>query len=327
MWTIRVRHLLVTLLVAGVLLSSCYHVIDRRLLGVWNNPIRVVGTKKVGTSDHLNETAMSRPNVSQPSVADNATQILKNEASNSLKNVNKLRLELVHVPKTGGSTLSALAAAHGVPWGACHYLKELRKVSGRNVQCPTHTKPPPSPHNPMVDVSWWHMPLSTYPETPFWAVNASLFMVVRNPYSRIISQWNYDNPGGISKRNDAVFMNEKLSQILQQVYEAGQQRDNKTGWPLKPRQYFQWDGHYIPQTDYYFSDPENIQVLHQESLAEDFSQLAQRYGYNWSLPTKHTNPSKGQLTVKNLTSHTREWIVKLYSRDFSTFGYFLDQLP
>lgn len=228
------------------------------------------------------------------------------------------RLELIHIPKTGGSTLEALAAAHNVSWGTCHYLSRLLVPGGRI--CPPHQSPPPSPHHPQTLASHWHTPLSFMKTNPpLWTRNATFFMVVRNPYTRILSEWNYNSPGGSEQRTNATFLNTELSKILRLVYEAGQNRNETTGLPVRVRQYCIWDCHYIPQTDYLVQD---VHILRQETLADDFRMLAHRYQLgNWTFPKKPTNLGHGKMTVDDLTPATQGWIVKAYAQGFENFGY------
>ena len=235
------------------------------------------------------------------------------------------RLELVHVPKTGGSTLEALAASHDVRWGTCHYLPRLLVPGGRD--CPplaTKNQSYPPPHHPVIGASYWHIPLPFMQDNPpSWTQGKTtdFFMVVRNPYTRVISEWNYYNTGTPVQRFNATWMNAELTRILQTVDQAGSIRDETTGLPTQIRKYCLRDCHYIPQSDHLVP---NMHVLRQEHLAEDFEQLARKFHLNWTFPTVPTNKahrSTGVLTVGDLTLNTRQWILKVYAKDFQLFDY------
>lgn len=209
-------------------------------------------------------------------------------------------LELVHVPKTGGSSLEYFAAKHNVKWGACHFCRCA-------IPCSKGTTRLPKLHN-ATRTEQWHVPLSFFSEIPEWYQNADLFMVVRHPYSRIVSEWNYKS--GRRKRSDAKLMNKRLSQILRRI-------DKNT----TTRAYFSHSGHYIPQADYYV---QGMHVLHQEDLPHDLSCLLRAYNMDWGPLPYRRNKSGGALSVKDLTNDTKHLIHKVYHQDFLQFGYTKD---
>ncbi|GFH51828.1 hypothetical protein CTEN210_08303 [Chaetoceros tenuissimus] len=98
------------------------------------------------------------------------------------------RLEFVHITKTGGSAVEKVGAGEGIIWGACHYMN-LTEVGcdkadieyiAPNYQSYALTSP-------------WHTPpklLKKYVETAQYPyTDAELFVVIRNPYDRIISEY------------------------------------------------------------------------------------------------------------------------------------------
>ena len=91
------------------------------------------------------------------------------------------KLELVHITKTGGSSLEFAASRAGINWGVCHYQRM------KSLGCTS----------PDLDrgyqASPWHVPpkylTSSHPrQNPY--VQADLFTVIRNPYSRFVSEFH-----------------------------------------------------------------------------------------------------------------------------------------
>jgi hypothetical protein len=100
---------------------------------------------------------------------------------------NPPRLELVHIPKTGGTSLEITASQNGIAWSYCHW--------GPSPPCPPHPKRRSLTHHGVhtAGVNNWHVPPMYFdaderpvPFDPYQ--NATLFTIVRNPYDRAVSQ-------------------------------------------------------------------------------------------------------------------------------------------
>jgi len=230
---------------------------------------------------------------------------------NSCSPVQRLtRLELLHITKTGGSSLEVLAARHNVSWGACHFLDRVNGMPP-DLRCP-------NPHLRQKDFSsglpgipLWHAPPRFLSEQRRrYLSNATLFTVVRDPYSRLVNSWNYNS----GSNPNATAMNEWVRKMLEDIY-IGRPRMNGTDW--RPG-YFQ-TGILIPQTDYIDA---TVEVLHLETLSDDFSCLMRRYGLDWRLEDKARNPSRpGGLTDANLSVTNLALINLVYHKDFVELGY------
>jgi len=236
------------------------------------------------------------------------------------------RLELIHVPKTGGTSLETLAANHNVTWGKCHYKndRECRPVwpqGRRSNRVHRWTR-----------ASNWHTPLNVPHGWPQWAQNASLFMVVRNPYERALSEWKYTNQyPGLRRKNripknsvtNLTMMNEWLQRKLQTVWENPplQEGENSTSQisPVADK-YYQNDAHFIPQMDYWIPD---MYVLRMENFQETLPCLLRHFGWQlqWNLSSARINAAPPSVTVSDLSIETRRMIEQLYSQDFAEFGY------
>jgi hypothetical protein len=267
------------------------------------------------------------------------------------------RLELLHIPKTAGSTLERQAAAVGITWGACHWLLQSNANADNN--CPPHPERS-SLHHPELKVSFWHLPLqhlrgyySPYSDGD----GVDLFVVVRNPYGRTVSQWNYmfdmpwPKPAALRNRSksNATHMNDFLLQVLGNHRRGG--GGDSSDSTTTGRHYYDFDGHFVPQIDFVKNNSALVAVLHQETLSSDFACLMDLYGLNVTLPERpegsgrdgshsasssssfnsssHSSSSsanvfvhrQGSLTVRDLSSEARQLIADVYRQDFLTFGY------
>ena len=255
------------------------------------------------------------------------------------------RLEFIHIPKTGGTALEALGGTHNVSWGACHWMP----LGGK---CP-RTSIRPFFHHPNWGFSSWHVPIQYYntPDHPSdlfqWFHDACLFAIVRNPYARTVSEWNYAGarmPKGFHRGN-ATAMNEYLSRILDKM--LAQQKKDGYKWNRK-------GDHWVPQIEFVqnvktnsmlgtplsspFEDgnnkhPEsndllsnrhsdrNVYVLHYENIANEFKCLMQTFGMNMTWPATRKMKAVGSLTASNLTAETKALIAEYYAADFEALGY------
>lgn len=248
----------------------------------------------------------------------------------------RYRLELLHIPKTGGSALEIVAAQHHIAWGICHWKYTVLN----RIPCPPHPNRPPL--HPVHKTPFWHLPMPWIdwdfqsnssvsilnPPTfnPYILKNVVVFAVVRNPYSRMVSQWNFEQANMEAlgyNRSNAQHMNEFLQHTLQSLR-------NATPAMLE---YFCHDGHFIPQYEYIFSHnyhrrntiasrQKNIIVLRNENLKSDFACLMRRHRMSHlQLPKEHWNSGTSKLTDANLTVETKKLIEEIYHKDFEAFGY------
>jgi hypothetical protein len=228
------------------------------------------------------------------------------------------KLEFIHIPKTGGTTMEVVAASHNVPWGACHWLPSVEAPNGKcprehNRQFFHHPDLPPF-------FSSWHVPIQYYntPKHPNlfqWYRNASLFTIVRNPYHRMVSEWNYGSKS--IDHNDALRMNEYLSRTISNLQLAVDKPEYK---------WWQQGDHWVRQIEFVSNiqmhgGPDHVYILHYEDLANEFACLMHTFDMNWTWPSQKTNSARGHLTAANLTEETKQHISQYYALDFETFGY------
>ena len=223
---------------------------------------------------------------------------------------NPQRLELLHITKTGGSTLEVIGAQNNVTWGACHFLNRVDGMPA-DLFCPQHRRYDSFASD--IGIQLWHSPprfLS--PEKRAYLDNATLFTVVRDPYSRVVSSWNYLHRG--PDQSNVTAMNEWIEKELLRVY-TKRPRLSNSDW--------QWGyfsgGILVPQMDYIDDD---VEVMHLETLPQDWRCLMRRHGLNWKFDDKPRNHSRdGSPKVKDLSLTNKALIEMVYHKDFVELGY------
>lgn len=222
------------------------------------------------------------------------------------------QLKFSHITKTAGSAIEVAAKKRHVLWGL--YDPLMNQTVGR-----------------------WHQPIMYLPRNI--RQNYDWFIVVRNPFTRLISEF-YWYPhciiGGRTERQNNLCNILKYQNIL---YEKPAhenllyiQPQNMTAPLLNVLTYIHIKNrgintgyHYLEQHLYIDNACDcNFHVLKYENVTQDFNNLARRYNLDVELTPPmakrgHSNPRL--LCMRDFDDKTRRFIVQTYIDDFKRFNY------
>lgn len=179
-------------------------------------------------------------------------------------------LKFIHITKCAGTTIEELGKNNNIFWGQYH-----------------------------KEYGWWHQIFSTKPK--YLKDKYNWFMVVRNPYDRIISEY-YCKWGGQGRiKNDTV---EDFNKFL--LYK------------IKHRDMI---GHHYTEQYKYLDENYDIKILKFENLKNEFNQLMNEYNLDIKFD-KHYNKSQNKkFTLSDLSKELIELINQVYKKDFEEFNY------
>ena len=192
-------------------------------------------------------------------------------------------LAFIHITKTAGTSIERWGEAHGIKWAHKNkgYLDKCSRQ--RYKQCCS-----------------WHVPPSCFDTNPY--EHKRTFTVVRNPYTRLISEFYCPWTG---HKTDYYLQTSHSKEGLNRWIQHLMRTDTVNGKP----QYA-----YLP-VDH---------VLKFETLQKDFTDLILAYGsmsqHDTMLPTCNQAPNK-VFTVEDLTNETVQLINARYDNDFAHFHY------
>lgn len=187
------------------------------------------------------------------------------------------KLKFIHITKTAGTSIELIGKKHGLTWG--QFDKEYR------------------PADPLSRCISQHV----YPQwcSQEYLKSHDFFTIVRNPYTRILSECLYNNCSTPEE------LNIHLKKYLQYTTMEG--------------------GHFSEQYKYVVD--KNTHILRFENLKEDFDNLMKMYGYAITLDI-HANKShnRNNLSVRDFDADSIQFIKTMYKKDFELFGYSMDPL-
>jgi hypothetical protein len=309
-----------------------------------------------------------------PVVASKASAHLSYSWNDNATKKKRRQLGFLHIPKTGGSSIENAAGLQGIRWGMCLFTEHWSKCPpGRDF---SSTSPPYILLQDDVamgrgDAPFWHVPIQYLPvnrktnvnyhpnyTNPY--ANQDIFVVIRNPYKRAVSEYyyycnlpsidcfnNYNNENGLGWQDTADAMNKDIQLVLQTRKAQGKpSNQNKI-----PGGYFMRDGHWVPQYDFVYDDRNTVvvdivdgnggshvvrqirhkmalHVIHFEYLTTEFPSLMNAYGLdNVKLTSVQQSWDRSiwnpQQTVADLTPETRVLIEEVYEKDFELGGYIM----
>lgn len=190
---------------------------------------------------------------------------------------NKKELKFIHITKNAGTYIEDTAKKSNILFGKHH--KEYGNI--KNGISPWHHIFPNVNKNVKDNYDW--------------------FMVVRNPYDRILSEYYCQQSSTAHKITDKKKMNKYLINKIKKRSKVGD--------------------HYTEQ--YKYLDPNyNIHIIKYENLIPELKKLYKEYGLNIDLIDKKINSSKiRNFTTDDFNNDLINLINSVYRKDFKIFGY------
>lgn len=231
--------------------------------------------------------------------------------------ISRRPLKFLHVPKTGGTSIEAIAARNNVSWGICAF------PGHDDPTCPVATGSSQLngtwPHS-----DWWHLTRQQFPLAgvdPYR--DAEIFTVVRDPYSRMVSEFNYQCGRSYHCSKDRRFEKRYMNAWLQENLRPTPGDGHIT--PGLRR-------HYVPQYSFVVA-PNNVRmsdhVLRMEhNMSATFERLTRAYSRNFTLNQRLNTATddlamEGNrlLTVEELDPTTIQKLNERFPQDAVAFGY------
>lgn len=203
-------------------------------------------------------------------------------------NMKKLKKELkfIHITKTAGSFIENIGEKNNLEWGRFH-----------------------------KEYSFWHNPFQDIDENV--KEKYDWFVVVRNPYERILSEY-YCSYGGIGKLENKEKINHSKTEFNEYLIKKIKLRNTISDFSEK--------GHYLEQYRY-IDNRYTINILKFENLNKDLQLLFNKYDldidvnkYN-KVNTKLNRNDNIPFSVKDFNKELIELIKEVYHKDFISFGY------
>jgi hypothetical protein len=180
-------------------------------------------------------------------------------------------LKFIHITKSAGSSIEKAAKDRNILWGRYH-----------------------------TEYGWWHRVFSRLQRSLIDKYD--WFMVVRNPYTRILSEYHC-RWGGIGSNPKIKHTKGQMNQYLIDKIKLR----SRTG------------DHYTEQS-LYLHPTAKIHVLKFETLAEEFPALMATYNIK-DIVLGHDNATTKIFTVADFSNELIRLINSVYDKDFTTFGY------
>lgn len=195
---------------------------------------------------------------------------------------NSSKLQFIHIPKNAGTTIENVANNNNIKWGK--FNSDLRN------------------HTNFKECTYWHTPPKYFNKGSYYD-SKDTFCVVRNPYSRIVSEYKYRFGKDKTKLTKKA-LNEWIQNELVKLVNTNN---------------FKYNCHLIPQYDYIYDNNGNKtckHILKSENLNDEFNNLMKDYDIDLQLKDEKDNVSSGGLSVKDLDEKSKNIIYEIYKKDF-----------
>ena len=237
----------------------------------------------------------------------------------------KKKLALIHIPKTGGTSLEEAGIEQGFFWGK-HFKHWASLADPKGAHC-----------------SVWHVPPGMFPTDPYAAFDT--FCTTRHPYTRAISQYLFwtaatddgcngtdpteDCPEVIAQVCNATGLNAYIHKTTTAI-QSGVAAITGLSGPVD-RDAQAEDCHWLPQWMYIGEGGSKLceHVLRQENLETDMAALLEGRDEDLGLMAvrqalaghRYKRVSSCTLQVGDLDSESRKALQQIFSRDFEALGY------
>jgi len=203
----------------------------------------------------------------------------------------KKDIKFIHITKTGGTSIEDVGKKNNYIWGRFN-AKYLNKYK-RSVN--------------LGDI--WHTPLKYFEENPY--KNNTLFTIVRNPYTRCISEFYCPYLGfRYTELQDKEFTIEYFnSWIRNNINKVMNNNGHKAG-------------HFLPHSEYFTYNEKDIidYVIYFEDIKRQFNILFEKEKITLDIHHNQARKLK-KYSVEDLDNETIKLINKVYFKDFILFNY------
>jgi len=201
------------------------------------------------------------------------------------ENFGHRELKFIHISKTGGGWIEDVGLKANLKWGRNH-----------------------------KEYGWWHRPFSLQKEGI--KTKYDWFLVVRNPYTRIISEYHNVHAGD-SMANSNWGRRKFNIHVRENIW-------NRSDFPGIS------GNHYCAQWKYVDTNS-TTHIIHFENLMEEFEDLMRAYDLtqvlNYTKLDRVNVPKTKYFGVNDFDAHTIDLIRRVYRKDFEYFGYDMYHLP
>lgn len=227
---------------------------------------------------------------------------------------NKIKkLKFIHITKTAGTAIEELGIANNIEWGRHDSDIKLLTSNLKYIQ----------------DGAFWHVPTIYYNLEILKKLKKiyDFFIVVRNPYERVISEF-YCKWGGFKSKNFGKLYNLKLTDTSSNI-----QINNWINMRLKHMKTllnnnkYLVNGHWVPQYLYIYDSTGKLlikkkNIIHLENIQKELNKLFSKYKININYSQAPLiNINKKIFNVNDLSKENINLINEIYDDDFKLFGY------
>lgn len=215
---------------------------------------------------------------------------------------NNTNITFIHIPKNAGTSIEYIGYNNGYKWGKyffydiylaylldkiiIYYKTNYHSYFLLQILNLLNTLFDAKHHNPYF-----------YKTNKRLLQNKVSFMVIRNPYTKMISNYKFLN-------HDKNEINEFIKKNIENL--------NKN---IKKKNMY----YFVPQHEFLMN---NTEVLKFENLNEDFKNFCLKYDLKkMVLPKINISNNKYKITIKDLNNESINLINEFYSKDFELFNY------